>query len=174
MTSSVIGIQPNDFASALNAPIWKGGTLAGYDDPLEGYKEFIFGTAAGTQTINQVCVEGPLLSAAVNVSAWSPITTANTAAGQLGGHGSRVGVAMVAATVGQYCWYQVLGRSSMLTASAVVLGTRLNTTATAGAIDDDGGVGSRVINGIVFKTAVAAAQIGADARLIYPTVGVTL
>jgi len=170
--SELIGIRPFDFELATNVPGFKNGTIGAYDDPVDGYKEFIYGSAVGTQTVGQVCVEGPLSS--VGISAWSPITTTNTAPGALGGHGSRVGVATAAATIGQFCWYQVLGRVSALTAGAVVLGTRLNTTATAGGIDDDGSVGARVINGAVFKTAVAGAQVGADCRLFYPTVGVTL
>jgi hypothetical protein len=81
---------------------------------------------------------------------------------------------MAAGVVNQYCWYQVFGTCSALTAGAVAVGTRLNTTATAGAIDDDGTAGARPILGAVFKTLVAGAQIGADCRLVYPSIGLTI
>lgn len=172
MGQSVIGIQPFDVGVATNVPAFKNGTISAFDDPLDGYKGYIYGQAAAAITINQMCVEGAL--GASGVSQWSGATTANTAPGQVGGFGSRAGIAGAAAAAGQFLWFQVLGRSPCLTAGAVVLGTRLNTTATAGAIDDDSTVGARIINGAVFKSAVAGAQVGADCRLFYPTIGATI
>ena len=168
MSTQAIGINPTQIQLATDVAAFKLGTLASYDDPVDGYREFLYGTSTATITIFQVCVEGVLNSN------WSAVTTANTAPGQLGGHGSRVAIAMAAMGAGQSGWFQVLGKTSALTAGAVVLGTRLNTTATAGAVDDDGTVGARVINGAVFKTAPAGAAVSADVRLFYPTVGVTL
>jgi hypothetical protein len=168
MSVQLVGINPTQIQLSTDVPAFKLGTLASYDDPIDGYREFLYGTSTATITANQVCVEGVL-----NAN-FSAITTANTAAGQLGGHGSRVGVAMAAMTAGQSGWFQVLGKTSALTAGAVVIGTRLNTTATAGAVDDDGTASSRALNGIVFKTAPAGAAVSPDVRLFYPTVGVTL
>jgi len=74
----------------------------------------------------------------------------------------------------QFGWFQIYGRGAVLTAAAVAVGTRLNTTATAGAIDDDGTAGARAINGLVLKTAAGGAVVAPDARFSYPTVGVTI
>jgi predicted DNA-binding ribbon-helix-helix protein len=38
----------------------------------------------------------------------------------------------------EYGWFQVLGKGSLRTLASAAIGTRLNTTATAGAVDDDG------------------------------------
>lgn len=163
----LIGLDPTRFQAATDAPQFRLGSAGLYDDPVDGTKSYVYGSAVGTQTAGQVCVEGA-------AGVWTPATTALTAAGQVGGHGTRVGVAQFAASAGQFGWYQVFGKCSALTAGAVAIGTRLNTTATAGAIDDDGTVGARVINGAVFKTAPGGAAVSVDCRLCYPTVGLTL
>jgi len=176
MSSPIIGINPTQISLATDVPLFKPGTMGGYDNPTPdgtsviGYQEYVYGTATATITgLGYCCVEGVL-----NAN-FSIITTVNTAAGQLGGHGSRVGVAQAAMTVGQFGWFQVLGKGSLRTLASAALGTRLNTTATVGVPDDDGTASSRSINGIVLKTATGGAEAtNADARFSYPTVGVTL
>jgi hypothetical protein len=165
--SSVIGINPTQVDAI---PQFKLGTIGGFDDPVLGYREFIYGIATAAITgLGYVCVEGILNGN------FSMITTANTAAGQLGGAGSRVGVAQVALATGQAGWFQVAGAGAMRSAASNALGTRQNTTAVAGVLDDDGTAASRQIFGIVLKTATGGAEAtNADARMLYPTVGVTL
>ena len=163
----LIGLDPLSLTLATSVPLFRLGSGGTYDDPVQGTKEYLYGSSVGVQTLGQVCVEGV-------AGAWTPVTTALSAPGQVGGHGTRVGVAQAAATAGQFCWYQVFGQCSALTAGAVAIGTRLNTTATAGAIDDDGTAGARPILGAVFKTAAAGAAVSADARLMYPTIGLTI
>jgi hypothetical protein len=170
MSQAIIGISPTKVDLAATGLTFKPGTLAGYDDPVLGYQEFIYGTATAAITgAGYACVEGVLNGN------FSMVTTANTAAGQLGGHGSRVGVAQAALATGDSGWFQVLGKGSLRTLASAALGTRLNTTATAGALDDDGTGSSRAINGVVLKTASGgAAETNVDARFSYPTVGATL
>lgn len=163
----IIGLDPLALGLATNVPQWRLGSAGLYDDPVQGTKSYLYGSSVGVQTLGQVCVEGV-------AGVWSPVTTALSAPGTVGGHGTRVGVAQFAATAGQFGWYQVFGTCTALTAGAVAIGTRLNTTATAGAIDDDGTAGARAILGAVFKTAVAGAQVGADCRLVYPSIGLTI
>lgn len=164
---ALIGLDPLKLAVATDVPQFRLGSGGSFDDPVDGTKEYLYGSSVGVQTLGQVCVEGA-------AGVWSPVTTALSAAGQVGGHGTRVGVAQFAATAGQFGWYQVMGKCSALTAGAVAIGTRLNTTATAGAIDDDGTAGARPIMGAVFKTAAGGAAVSADCRLMYPTIGLTL
>lgn len=170
MSASLVGLDPTSIASASSVPGFKLGTLGAYDDPVLGYREFIYGVATADFTgPGYLGVEGLL------PGNFSMITTANTAAGQLGGHGSRVGCPQALLTAGQFGWFQVFGVGSLRTLASAAVGTRLNTTATAGAVDDDGTANSRAINGIVLKTATGgAAATNADARFSYPTVGVTL
>ena len=167
MAMTLIGLDPTTLTLATSVPAFRLGSASGYDDPIEGYKEYVYGSSVGVQTAGQVCVEGA-------AGVYTPVTTALSAPGQVGGHGTRVGVAQAAATAGQFCWYQVYGRCAALTAGAVAVGTRVNTTATAGAIDDDGTAGVRPILGAVWKTLVGSAIVGADCRLSYPTIGLTI
>jgi hypothetical protein len=54
-------------------------------------------------------------------------------------------------------------------------GTRLNTTSTDGALDDDATAGSEAVFGIVLGTATGgSAATNSDAIISYPTVGTTL
>ncbi len=172
MSQVIIGIKPDEIVATVAAgglPSFKLGTYGGYDDPVDGLKVYVYGVATAAITQFFCCVEGVLNGN------FSMITTANTAAGQLGGHGSRVGVAQATLATGQFGWFQVLGRGAVNTLASAALGTRLNTTATPGSLDDDGTAASRSINGIVLKTATGGAQANnVDARFSYPTVGVTL
>lgn len=163
----LIGLDPLALGLATLVPGFRLGSTGAFDDPIQGTKMFVYGQAAGAQTIGQVCVEGA-------AGVWSPVTTTNSAPGQVGGFGTRVGVAQTNAVINQFGWYQVYGTCSALTAAAVAIGTRVNSTATPGAVDATGTVGARPINGMVWKTAVAGAQVGADCRLGHATVGLTL
>lgn len=169
MASVIQGIKPDLAWLSTDTPGFAVGDVGGYDDPVLGYQEFVFGQAEANP-ISQwlVCVEGPN-------GVWSRITTANTAAGALGGHGSRVGAAAATIPANGFGWFQVYGRGTIGTLASAAVGTRLNTTATAGAVDDDGTAASRAINGLVLKTATGGAPANnPDARFSYPTVGVTL
>lgn len=170
MSASLIGLSPTLVQLVTDVPGFKLGTIGGYDDPVDGYKEFMYGTATAAITgLGYLCVEGTLNGN------FSMITTANTAAGTIGGHGSRIGAAQAALSTGQSGWFQVVGKGSLRTAASDAAGTRQNTTATAGVPDDDGTAAARAINGIVLKTATGGAEAtNADARFFYPTTGVTL
>jgi hypothetical protein len=165
--SQIIGIDKTLVTGATDVPAFRLGTLGGYDDPVLGYQEFIYGRADGAVTAFFACVEATGFDFAM-------VTTTNTAAGA-NGHGSRVGVAQVGLADNQYGWFQVYGKGSVRTLASAAKGTRLNTTATAGALDDDGTASSRAINGVVLGTATGgAAAVNADTLLSYPTVGATL
>mgnify|MGYP000644375364 CR=1 FL=1 len=172
MSQALIGIDPTDFRATVAAgggPAFKLGTYGGWDDPLEGLKVYIYGQATAAITQFFCCVEG------IANANFSMITTANTAPGQLGGHGARVGVAQATLATGQFGWFQIAGRGTVNTLASAALGTRLNTTATAGSVDDDGTAGARVINGMVLKAATGGAQANnSSAVLQYPTVGLTI
>lgn len=170
MSSAILGIDPTEVGPANRPARFKLGTLGGYDHPELGYQEFIYGRAAAAIAggLGFVCTEG------VNFG-FTMATTANTAPGTAGGPGSRVGVAQAALLINQFGWFQVYGRGSVRTAASAAIGTRLNTTATAGAVDDDGTAGARPINGAVLAVATGgAAATNPNAVFSYPTVAQTL
>lgn len=168
MGQAVIGLSKDNITAATAVPEFRLGTIGGYDDPTNGYQEFVYGRANGAVTaVGYACVEETGFDfAMINVTKTTPGTA---------GFGSRVAVAQAAMSDNQYGWFQIYGKGSVRTLASAAKGTRLNTTATDGALDDDGTAGSEAINGIVLGTATGgAAATNADAILAYPTVGVTL
>jgi hypothetical protein len=167
MAQAIIGIGKDDIVAATGVPAFRLGTVGGYDDPVNGYQEFVYGRADGAVTgVGFLCVEATGFDFAM-------VTTTNTAPGA-NGHGSRLGAAQAVLADNQYGWFQIYGKGSLRTAGAAAKGTRLNTTATGGAVDDDATGGSRALNGVVLGTATVGAATSADALFSYPTVGATL
>lgn len=168
MAQATIGISKDAIVAATGVPAFRLGTIGGYDDPTNGYQEFVYGRANGAVTAaGYVCVEETGFDfALINVTKTTPGTA---------GFGSRVAVAQAALADNEYGWFQIFGKGSARTLASAAKGTRLNTTGTNGALDDDGGVGSEAIFGIVLGTATGGAEAtNADAILAYPTVGTTL
>jgi hypothetical protein len=168
MAQAVIGISKADVVAASGVPQFRLGTVGGYDDPTNGYQEFIYGRADGAVTgAGYLCVEETGFDFAM-----ASITT--TAPGASGA-GTRCGAAQAVLADNEYGWFQIYGKGSVRTLASAAKGTQLNSTATAGVVDDDATVGSEVINGLVLGTATGvAAANNADAIFSYPTVGRTL
>lgn len=165
---ATIGISPAKIAAATAVPEFKLGTVGGYDHPTLGYQEFVYGRASGAVTgAGYVCLEATGFDFVM--------ATTTTSAPGSSGPGSRVGVAQAALADNEYGWFQIYGKGSVRTAASAAKGTRLNTTATGGQLDDDGTAGAEQILGVVLMTASGgAAETNADAMLSYPVVGVTL
>lgn len=87
--------------------------------------------------------------------------------------GAPVAVSMAAMTNLQWGWFQRAGQCLGRTNAAVAAGARINTTATAGAVDDDGTVGAKAIDGIGLLVAAGAAA-DTEFSLSFPFVGVTI
>lgn len=168
MAQAVIGISKADIVAATGTPAFRLGTVGGYDDPTNGYQEFIYGRADGAVTgAGYLCVEETGFDFAM-------ATTTTTAPGA-SGPGTRCGAAQAALADNEYGWFQIYGKGSVRTLASAAKGTQLNSTATGGAVDDDATAGAEVINGLVLGTATgAAAATNADAIFSYPTVGRTL
>lgn len=168
MAQAIIGISPSDVSASSATAQFRLGTVGGYDDPTNGYQEFIYGRANGAVTgAGYLCVEATGFDFAM-------ASTTTTAPGA-SGFGSRVGAAQAALADNEYGWFQIYGKGSVRTLASAAKGTRLNSTATAGAVDDDGTAGSEAIDGLVLGTATGgAAATNTDAIFSYPTVGVTL
>ena len=168
MAQAIIGISKADVTASSSTPQFRLGTVGGYDDPTNGYQEFIYGRADGAVTgAGYLCVE----ETGFDFAMASTTTTAPGASG----FGSRCGAAQVALADNEYGWFQIYGKGSVRTLASAAKGTRLNSTGTAGAVDDDGTASSEAIEGLVLGTATGgAAATNADAIFSYPTVGTTL
>jgi len=168
MAQAVIGISKADIVAATGTPAFRLGTVGGYDDPTNGYQEFIYGRADGAVTgLGYMCVEATGFDFLL-------ASTTSTAPGA-SGPGTRCGAAQAALADNEYGWFQIYGKGSVRTLASAAKGTQLNTTATGGALDDDATASSEVISGVVLGTATGgAAATNADAMFSYPTVLRTL
>lgn len=168
MASVIQGIKPTQIWGATAMPEFSLGDVGGYDHPTAGYQEFVFGRASGAVTgLGYACVEATGFDFAM-------VSTTTTAPGA-SGYGSRVGVAQAALADNEYGWFQIYGKGSLRTLASAAKGTRLNSTGTAGALDDDATASSEAIFGVVIGTATGGAEAtNTDAIFSYPSVGTTL
>ena len=96
------------------------------------------------------------------------VSTSNDARGDL------LGVAPVTIAASRYGWVQVKGVCTVQVAASCAANVRLNTTATAGQLDDDGTAGSITCDGIFLTTARGAGAGTAPGVLNYAIQGVTI
>lgn len=90
------------------------------------------------------------------------------------GFGNQVGVAKHAFADNEYGWIQIQGTANVRVAASCAANVAINTTATAGQLDDDATVGAEVVNGIVIATANGGSAAVVEGYLANPTVGATL
>lgn len=168
MAQATIGLSKDQVTAATATAAFRLGTVGGYDDPTNGYQEFVYGRADGSVTgAGYLCVE----ETGFDFAMASTTTTAPGASGA----GTRCGAAQAALADNEYGWFQIYGKGSLRTLASAAKGTQLNSTATAGAVDDDATSGAEVINGLTLGTATGGtAATNADAIFSYPTVGRTL
>jgi hypothetical protein len=98
----------------------------------------------------------------------APISTANDF------RGDKIGVAPVAFVALEYGWLQIKGLCTMNVLASCAANVRLNTTGTAGFLDDDGTATTFQAEGIYLTTARAASNGTAPGVLNYPIQGVAL
>ena len=98
--------------------------------------------------------------------------TAVMATNTVSSFGERVGVAVSTAAANEWGWALVFGPIDVQTDVATV-NTRMQTTTTAGQIDDAAGTGTKQINGLTLTTARTVSAGLAPALLTWPTIGAT-
>lgn len=151
INQNVVGINPAAVFTPgvtmnVNPPFQLGTRLRG-----DGGREYIFVKAGGAITGAGYVLWVDKTNSAVMLS------TSNDAGGEM------VGIAPAAMSTGDYGWAQVLGPCSVRVLASCVANARLNTTGTAGAVDDDATAGSFPIPGLVITTTnggAAAVQPG--------------
>lgn len=158
-----MGIDPTVTATT---PEFTPGTL-GANLTSAGIKVYIYVQANGAITADgYVCdIDGSNFDAAMS-------TTTTTAPGT--GAGKSVGVARAAFADNAYGWLQVYGPGLVRVAASAAAYTILNSTATAGQIDDDATAGAEVIDGIVLDAANGGSAGTAAGWINWPKVGRTL
>lgn len=137
-----------------------GGKLFGLGDRQwdQSGNEFVYVQASGAITgAGYVCY---ITAAYLAVM----VSTSNDAIGNL------IGVPAVAFADGDYGWLQTKGVCVVRAAALAAANVRLNSTATAGQLDDDGSASAMAIDGLVLTTAVGGSAATAAAVISYPII----
>lgn len=169
MTSTVIGIDPTKVRTSAEGGEFKVGTL-GYTEGLDGVgsKVYIYVRADASG------ITGDGYVALVDGSTFVATMATTTSSAPGTGAGKLAGCARAAIAASGYGWLQVFGAGTVRTLASAAAYTILNTTATAGALDDDATAGSEVIDGMVLDVATGGAAASTAGFLNYPKVGRTL
>lgn len=156
--SYIIGINPD---SVTEDQEWKLGTL-GQDYNGDIY-QYVQADATGFSAGDAVIISEANVADQADTTASAPGT----------GQGLPVGVPTADFTASYYGWVKRYGTVTNLNvATSAAAHTALNTTGTAGRLDDDATAGAEAINGLT--TTAAASSNAAAAILLWPYVGRTL
>ena len=160
----ILGIDPLDVSSTAKFGVGQ----RGMNVTTSGVKEYVYVKDSGAG------VTGAGYVVLINESAFTAIMASTTTSAPGTGQQKPAGVASAAVTASYYYWAQVYGPADIRVAASCAAFTTLNTTATAGQLDDDASAGAEVINGLGLTAARAASAGTAAGSLSYPFVGVTL
>lgn len=135
-------------------------------------------TSSGTKIYMYVKASGAITGAGyvvdIDGSAFTAVMSTTTTAAPGTGQGKSVGVAPLAFANNDYGWVQVYGPGLVRVAASCAAYTNLNTTATAGQIDDDATTGARQINGLVLDVANGGSAGTAAGWINWPRIGNTI
>lgn len=162
----ISGIDPTNVRTSGQGPEFTPGTI-GWNMTSAGPKGYIYVQDSGA------AITGDGYIALVDGSAFTAIMASTTTSAPGAGAGKLAGVARAAIAASGYGWLQIFGAGNIETAAAAGAYTILNTTATAGKLDDDATAGAEVIDGIVLDAAAGGATTAA-AFINWPKVGRTL
>jgi hypothetical protein len=160
------GILGTTAEFTLGTMIFDESTTAGVGIP-KGYTYVQFPASTAFAVGDVVLIN----SAGVVAAATVTTTTPGNAAGR------RVGVvveAVASNTAVQFGWVQVYGQATVRVLASAAQNTILNTTATAGVLDDDATSGAEVIDGCVLNATNGGATAATACTLNFPFVGRTL
>lgn len=163
----IMGIDPTNVRTSAQGAEFDVGQI-GFNTDSTGSKGYIYvqDSGAGITGDGYVCdIDGSAFTAVM-------CTTTTTAPGT--GVGKPVGVARAAIAASGYGWLQIYGAGVVRVAASCAAYTQLNSTATAGQIDDDATASSEVIMSIVLDVANGGAAGTVAGFINWPVVGRTL
>lgn len=162
----ISGIVADRVRTSAEGPEFSPGTI-GWNQTSAGPKGYIYVQDSGSG------ITGDGYIALVDGSEFTAVMASTTTSAPGTGAGKLAGAARAAIAASGYGWLQIYGAGLVRTAGAAAVYTVLNTTGTAGAIDDDATTGAEVIDGIVLDAATGSATTGAG-FFNWPKVGRTL
>ncbi|UGQ44969.1 hypothetical protein [Massilia endophytica] len=159
----IFGIDPTKTSTTAEFDVGQ----IGFNTSSDGAKGYMYVQANGAITGDgYVCdIDVSSFDAAMS-------TTTTTAPGT--GQGKPVGIARVAFADNDYGWVQIYGVGVVRVAASCAAYTALNSTATAGQIDDDATAGAEVIEGVILDAANGGSAGTVAGFINWPRVGRTL
>lgn len=161
------GIKADNVRTSGEGPEFTVGTI-GWDFTSGGPKAYIYVVADGTG------ITGDGYVALVDGSSFQATLASTTSSAPGTGAGKLVGIARAAIAASGYGWLQIFGAGTVRALASCAAYTLINTTGTAGALDDDASVGAEVVDGIALDVANGGATANTAAWLNWPKVGRTL
>ena len=162
----IFGIDPTKTRASTEGAEFDPGQI-GFNIGSDGSKGYIYVQDSGSG------ITGDGYIALVG-SDGKAVMSSTAAAAPATGTGKIAGAARAAIAANGYGWLQIFGPGAVRVLASAVAYTTLNTTATAGAVDDDATTGARVIDGIVIDTANGASAGSVSGMFNWPRVGRTL
>lgn len=158
----LIGIDPTKTWGSAEIPPFKLGEMG--EDELGNTYQFVKADSGGAPQYYAVVIQDSVFTV-------NQVETTVSAPGTA--QGFPVGAAQVAILANEYGWILRNGMGFVRVGASCAKGTRLNSTATAGQLDDDGSVGAEAIVGLA--TLSTATSAGAYAAVFtWPSIGNTL
>lgn len=159
--SSLVGFNPLDTYTATTAlQTGKGFGLGDFHRDHDG-KAYVYVQASAALAANDAVFFNASFSA-------TALSTSNDA------RGNKVGIPLTAFAANEFGWLQVDGPSSVNAAALAAANTRLNTTGTAGRLDDDATAGSMQVQGVYLTSTVGASAAVTACILANPFIDATL
>jgi hypothetical protein len=163
----ISGIDPTSVRTSTQGAEFAVGTI-GFNQTSAGPKGYIYVQDSGSG------ITGDGYVALVDGSAFTAVMATTTTSAPGTGAGKLAGVARAAIAASGYGWLQIFGAGTVLVAASAAAYTLINTTATAGQLDDDATAGAEVIDGIVLDVANGGSAAVTAAWLNWPKVARTL
>lgn len=163
----LFGIDPTAVKASTDVPDFGVGQIA-FNIGSAGTKGYIYVQDSGSG------ITGDGYVALVDGSAFTAVMATTTTAAPGTGSGKLAGVARAAIAASGYGWLQIFGAGTVRNNALCAAYTIINTTATAGQLDDDATVGARVIDGIVLDVTTGASATTTAGFINWPRVGRTL
>jgi hypothetical protein len=163
----ISGIDPTSVRTSSQGAEFAVGTI-GFNQTSAGPKGYIYVQDSGSG------ITGDGYVALVDGSAFTAVMATTTTSAPGAGAGKLAGVARAAIAASGYGWLQIFGAGTVLVAASAAAYTLINTTATAGQLDDDATAGAEVVDGIVLDVANGGSAAVTAAWLNWPKVARTL
>lgn len=164
----LMGIDPTAVRTSTEGPAFGLGQVAFNTTSSYGVKGYIYVQDSGS------AITGDGYVCLVDGSDFTAVMASTTTSAPGTGAGKLAGVARAAIAASGYGWVQIFGAGTIRTLASCAAYTLINTTGTAGALDDDATASSEVIEGMVLDTATGGATANTAGFMNWPKVSRTL